>query len=200
MVPPSIARIERPDSALLHLYLLRSALPYALLLAGAPFTFGVTLLPIALTFLPAYIRYHTLRYRFDESGVAVSWGYLFRSETYLTYEKIQDIHLSRGLFERWLGIGTVSIQTASGASMAEESIVGVRAFEEVRDYLYGRMRVGLRPAAASAPPRPEGTAAAVSASAGEGDPRLLAILGEIRAEVVELRKTLEAASGRGPGA
>jgi putative membrane protein len=34
----------------------------------------------------------------------------------------------------------VQIQTASGSSSAEESIVGVREFNEIRNFLYARMR------------------------------------------------------------
>ena len=48
-------------------------------------------LPLAI--LPAYFRYKTLRYRFDDDGVSVSYGLLWRRETYLTYARIQDIHL-----------------------------------------------------------------------------------------------------------
>src|SRR4029077_14856546 len=82
----------------------------------------------------------TLKYRFDEEGVSASWGSLFRREVVLTYARIQDIHLSRNIFERWLGIGTVQIQTAAGSSSAEMSIEGTQRFEEIRDFLYSRMR------------------------------------------------------------
>ncbi len=211
MLPENIRTIDRPDPALLTLYLLRAGLPYAGLLGVACITYGATLPIIALTFLPMYVRYHTLRYRFDESGVAVSWGYFFRSETYLTYEKIQDIHLSRGLFERWLGIGTVAIQTAAGSSEAEECLVGLRAFEPVRDYLYSRMRTGLRaptPLAAPHAPAgvlgfaapgdsgpgsaaPTGTPAPASVPTPAAQEQLVELLGEIHAEVVALRRAVE---------
>jgi putative membrane protein len=55
-------------------------------------------------FLPLLCRYITLRYRFDKEGVSVSHGLLWRRETYLTYARIQDIHVSRNIFERWLGL------------------------------------------------------------------------------------------------
>ena len=90
--------------------------------------------------LPLFFKYHTLRYRFDDEGVSASWGILFRREIYLTYRRIQDIHVSRNLFERWFGIGKVEVQTASGSSSAELSIEGMENYEAVRDYLYGRMR------------------------------------------------------------
>ena len=123
-----IFAIERPHPKLMKLYVLRVL---ALGLLGPWFW-------IAL--LPAYFRYHTLRYRFDAEGVAMSWGVLWRREIYLTYARIQDIHISRGIFERWLGLGTIHVQTAAGTSGAEMSIEGLTEYEAVRDFLYGRMR------------------------------------------------------------
>jgi putative membrane protein len=121
----AIFALTRPDRRLLTLYLIYS------LAANVAFPF---------VFLPLYFRFITLRYRFDKEGVSVAYGFLWRRETYLTYARIQDIHVSRNIFERWLGLGAVQIQTASGSSSAEESIVGVRAFNEIRNFLYARMR------------------------------------------------------------
>ena len=55
--------------------------------------------------LPLYFKDKTLRYRFDEEGVAVSYGLIWRKETYLTYARIQDIHVMRNIFDRWLDLG-----------------------------------------------------------------------------------------------
>ena len=70
----------------------------------------------------------------------MSWGILFRRETYLTYKRIQDIHLTRNIIQRWMGLATVSIQTASGSSNAEMSIEGLLQAEPLRDFLYAKMR------------------------------------------------------------
>jgi|SRR6266508_5542831 len=121
----AIFALTRPDSKLLTLYFIYS------LAANVAFPFA---------FLPLFFRYLTLRYRFDKDGVSVSYGLLWRRESYLTYARIQDIHVSRNIFERWLGLGAVQIQTASGSSRAEESIVGVKEFSEIRNFLYARMR------------------------------------------------------------
>ena len=121
----AIFALTRPDRKLLALYVIYSVM------SNVAFPF---------VFLPLYFRYITLRYRFDKEGVAVSYGLLWRRESYLTYARIQDIHVSRNIFERWLGIGTVQIQTASGSSTAEESITGIRQFDEIRNFLYARMR------------------------------------------------------------
>lgn len=128
LVPVSTTQVQaitRPDPQLWTLYLIYSVL------ANVAF-------PVAI--LPYYFLYRTLRYRFDDDGVSVSHGLFWRRETYLTYARIQDIHVTRNIFERWLGIGTVTIQTASGSSAATESIPGLTAYQDVRNYLYARMR------------------------------------------------------------
>ena len=121
----AIFALTRPDRRLLTLYIIYSAA------ANVAFPFA---------FLPLYFRFITLRYRFDKEGVSVAYGFLWRRETYLTYARIQDIHVSRNIFERWLGLGAVQIQTASGSASAQEPMVGVRAFNEIRNFLYARMR------------------------------------------------------------
>ncbi|MBL8849275.1 MAG: PH domain-containing protein [Planctomycetaceae bacterium] len=117
--------ITRPDPRLLRYYILTA------LLTGPAF-------PIVM--LPLYFKYETLKYRFDDSGIAMSWGILFRKEVYLTYRRVQDIHLTRNLIQRWFGLATVAVQTASGNAAAEMSIEGILAADDLRDYLYTRMR------------------------------------------------------------
>lgn len=92
--------------------------------------------PVVL--VPLLFRYYTLWYRFDAQGVSMGYGVLFRRELQLTYARMQDIHLSQNLLERWLGIGTVTVQTAG--AQGNLAISGVRDFEAIRDYLYSRMR------------------------------------------------------------
>jgi len=116
---------RRPHSSLMLYYVLQS------IVAGPGV---IVLLPLR------YFRYRTLRYRFDEQGVTMRWGVLFRREITLTYARIQDIHLVSNVVERWLGLGRVQIQTASGQSGAEMTIEGLSDFESVRDELYRRMR------------------------------------------------------------
>ncbi|MCP3964686.1 MAG: PH domain-containing protein [bacterium] len=120
-----IFALERPESSLLTYYFLQS------LLLG-PFFF--------VPLIPLFFRYHTLRYRFDEEGVSMRWGILFRREINLTYARIQDIHLASNLVERWLGLARIEIQTASGSAKAEMTIEGLAQFQALRDFLYGKMR------------------------------------------------------------
>jgi membrane protein YdbS with pleckstrin-like domain len=118
-------QIGRPDAKLLTYYLLVS------LLTGPG---------IIIAIWPLLFKYITLQYKFDASGVSMRWGVLFRTEIYLTYRRVQDIHLTRNLLQRWLGLATVSIQTASGSAAPEMKIEGILEVEALRDYLYSEMR------------------------------------------------------------
>ncbi len=124
-----VEAVVRPAPALLTYYLLTALLTCA--------AFPVSALVL-------YFRYHTLHFRFDDEGVSMGYGIFFRQEMHLTFARMQDIHLSQNLVQRWLGIGTVTIQTAGSGSGGDLRIEGVRQFEVIRDYLYARMR-GVRP-------------------------------------------------------
>ena len=125
MQPFDPHKIERPAPSLMKYYVITA------LLTGPASIFVI---------LPLYFKYETLRYRFDEEGMSMSWGILMRREIYLTYRRIQDIHLTRNIIQRWLGLATVSIQTASGSSSPEMNIEGILEADALRDYLYTKMR------------------------------------------------------------
>ncbi len=117
--------LERPSPKLLTYYLLTG------LLTG----------PGLVIAIPALIiRYNTLRYRFEESGLRMQLGLFFRKEVVVAFRRIQDIHVSRNLIQRWLGIASVSVQTASGNAMPEIVLEGITDPDTVRDWLYERMR------------------------------------------------------------
>jgi putative membrane protein len=133
--------------------------------------------------IPLYFKYITLRYHFDDKGVSMSWGILWRRETLLTYRRIQDIHLTRNIVQRWLGLATVALQTAAGSSSAEISIEGILEAEALRDFLYARMRGA----------RGEIDAPAVAAAADQtNDDEALRLLGDIRDALASLAARQEA--------
>ncbi|HEX9767104.1 MAG TPA: PH domain-containing protein [Nitriliruptorales bacterium] len=148
---------ERPDPALMKYYLL------VFLLTGPG---------LLIAFWPCWFKYRTLRYHFDDEGMSMRWGVLFRREIHLAYRRIQDIHLTRNLVQRWLGLATVQVQTASGGSGPEMTIEGVLDAEGLRDFLYARMR-GARGDAGDTP-------AADTTGAPGGDDEALVLLREIR--------------------
>jgi putative membrane protein len=162
----SVRAFERPHPRLLTLYALRS-------LAAT--------IAAPIVFVPLYFRYHTLRYRIGDEGISAAWGILSKREVHLTYKRIQDIHVSRSLLERWLGIATVEIQTAAGSSRAELSVEGVTDHEALRDFLYRRMRG-------------HETAPAAEARAGAPEDEVVALLRSIRSDLERARAALERAS------
>lgn len=138
-----------------------------------------------LFFIPLiyfYFRYHTMRYAFDEEGISMKWGILFRREIMLTYARIQDIHLTSNVVERWLRLARIQIQTASASAAAEMTIEGLHEFELVRDFLYSRMR-GVRHAPAAPGAQP--------VQAPETSHDLAAALREVASELRGVREALE---------
>jgi putative membrane protein len=135
---------------------------------------------LLIAFWPCWFKYRTLRYRFGDEGMSMRWGVLFRREIHLAYRRIQDIHLTRNLVQRWLGLATVQVQTASGGSGPEMKIEGVLDAEGLRDFLYARMR-GARGESGDAP---SGDAAEGAA----GDDEALALLREIR-DLLQARRS-----------
>jgi putative membrane protein len=158
-----IRSIERPHANLMKLYFLQALC--------ALFAFPIVIVPL-------YFRFHTLRYKFDAEGISAQWGILFKREVYLTYKRIQDIHVSRNLFERWLGIGKVMIQTAAGSSSAELTLEGMEHHAAVRDFLYARMRG-------------EPASAATQAPSQAGEDEVVRLLTAIQGELEGARRSLE---------
>ena len=188
-VPERIRAIERPHPALWTYYII-------LAIFTGP---GIV---IMLPYL--YFRYHTLRYRFDEEGIHMKVGVLFRRETNLTYSRIQDIHLRSGILQRWLGLANVQIQTASGSSGPECVVEGFKEYEAIRDFLYTRMR-GYQVHQGSPRPSAEEVHAAAASSASRdipaplaaasssgGDAEAVSLLLGIRDELRRTRELLEA--------
>jgi len=161
-IPPEIARIERPREQLLSWYFLKALAT-------------VFLFPVAM--LLFYFRYHTMRYKFDEDGIHMSWGILMRHEIMLNYSRIQDIQLHSNVIERWLGLTRIEVQTAAGASDSEMTLEGMPNPDAIRDFLYSRMR---------------GAHTAVPAAANAAPEPLQAVLLEIASELRSIREVLEA--------
>lgn len=171
-LPPddtTIFALERPHPDLLKYYLLSS-------LVIPP------LFPVLATYL--YFRYHTMRYKFTDEGISMSWGILFRRQVIINYARIQDIHIRSNMVERWLGLAKVLVQTASGNAGAEMTLEGFKEFEAVRDFLYSKMR-GVKD------PSHKATVSSASSSPAH-DAELAAALREVARELRETRFALAA--------
>jgi len=172
----AIFAIERPAPNLFTYYLMSS------------FVLGPLFF---ILLIPLYFRYHTLRYRFDEEGISMRWGILFRREINLTYARIQDIHLRSNFVERWLNLARIEVQTASGSSGAEMTLEGLLEFDAIRDYLYARMR--------GSHDRRSSTARVPAASAGVDTAAMQDLALTLREVAAELRAVREALDSRERG-
>jgi putative membrane protein len=182
-VPPNISSLTTPERALWRYYLVSA-------LFSGPF--------IVFTLPYLYFRFHTLRYRFDDEGIHMKVGLLFRREINLTYARIQDIHLRSGVIQRWFGLANVEIQTASGSTGAELVIEGFKEYESIRDFLYSRMRgYKARSTAAVAATTTQTSAEAHAQPSGLGSVESIELL---RGIAQELRKTRELLERKGDGA
>lgn len=159
--------IDRPHKKLLQYYILKSIL-------SGPFIIFV--LPLLLC------RYVSIRYRFDAEGVRMCWGVFFRKEVNLNYARIQDIHLTSGVIQRWLGLADIQIQTASGNAAAEMAIEGLLEYEALRSFLYTKMRGYKQQAKPLPTPSPAGEPA---------DAESLALLKDVVEQLKGARAALE---------
>lgn len=165
--------LERPAPQLLTYYLLQS------IFAGPAIVF-------ALPYI--WFRYQTLRYTFEESGMRMRVGLIFQKEVVTAYRRIQDIHVTSNIVQRWLGISTVSIQTASGSALPEIVLEGVTNPESVRDWLYARLR-GARGETTSTP-----TAQQEPTVATATEKEVSQLLSEIRDNLATLARNKQASS------
>lgn len=172
-----IYSISRPSPKLLTYYMIQCCyLP--------PLTF--------LGILPLLFRYNTLKYEFDEEGISMSWGILFRRQVNLTYARIQDIHVTAGVVQRYFGLADLHIQTASGSATAEMKIEGLLEFEEIRDFIYTKMRGYKSPTKKSKAAVPQVTAgSAVPAQPNQSEQELIAALQGIQGELRASRQLME---------
>ena len=126
--------------------------------------------------------YRSLAYEVQDDEVIVRAGIWTKSVKHVPYRTVTNLTVKRDILDRWLGIGTLNIQTAgmSGTTGAEESLVGLTDVQEVYEIVVTelrRFRGSMSPTAAEV----EGEPAVVSTDA------LSAILTEVRA----IRQALE---------
>jgi uncharacterized protein len=153
-----VLAITRPSRRLLAYYVLRAVL-----------------FPLRLVILPYdFFRYETMRYRFDPEGVTMSWGVLFRHQINLAYSRIQDVHLTSSLLQRWLGLADLHIETAAGSTHATMKLEGIDDVTGLRDFLYATMRD------------------ARGAIKRDAQPEMQALLSGLADVTTELRRTREA--------
>ncbi|NIV40201.1 MAG: PH domain-containing protein [Anaerolineae bacterium] len=156
-------------------------------LGGAMALFIVAVILNGLWWLIALILsgpyYRSLRYEIQDDEVVVYAGIWTKSVKHVPYRTVTNLQVKRDIVDRWLGLGTLNIQTAgmSGQTGVEERLVGLSGVQEVYEVVaeeLRRFRGGMAPTQADVEVEPE--------VAPQGS------LGEILAELRAIRKSLEA--------
>ena len=125
--------------------------------------------------------YRSLGYEIGDEQVIVRQGVLTRAVKHVPYRTVTNLTVKRGLLDRWLGLGTLEIQTAgiSGTQQAEQSLAGLTDADEVYDLVVARLsrfRGGMAPTQAE------------TEAQGGADETLAALLAEVRAIRAALEK------------
>jgi membrane protein YdbS with pleckstrin-like domain len=124
---------------------------------------GGMVLGIVLFVVWSRLYYQSMWYELHEDEMRWKRGVIFRRTGIVPYNRITNIDIRQGPVMRWLGISTLSIQTAgySGRSQAEIRIEGIVHAEELRELIRGMVRTcsggdgtGTGKTAAAPPARP----------------------------------------------
>jgi len=105
-------------------------------------------------------------YLLTESDIVVERGVWWKHKSIVPYNRVTNVDVIQGPLSRRFGLGKISIQTAGFSSggggsqkVAEAAILGIKNFDEVKDFVMNRVR-RLRPVAVEAesePPALQGT-------------------------------------------
>jgi len=152
---------------LLLLGLIASFTVLPMFIAAGPESDGIVtgvvfagLLLLAVLFIVwTRLYYTTMEYELHEDELRWRRGVWFRTTGIVPYNRITNLDLRQGPVMRWLGISTISIQTAgySGQAVPEIRIEAIEQAEELREILRRYVR------ACSARSDGTGTGANVSA-------------------------------------
>jgi uncharacterized membrane protein YdbT with pleckstrin-like domain len=95
---------------------------------------------VAMFLIGPYFR--SLRYEIQDDEVVVHAGIWTKSVKHVPYRTVTNLTVKRDVLDRWLGLGTLNVQTAgmSGQTGAEEHLVGLEDVQEVYDAVATELR------------------------------------------------------------
>ena len=147
-----------------------------------PITIGSILLMWVISAPIIILWIKNLTYYIEEDRITIFKGILTKQQQNIPYRAITDFILRRSLYDRFLSIGAIRIQTAGQAKTAtgyEGQLSGLVQWEDLHEQLRSKLKI-LHPIA-------EATTVAESATPLSTDDKLQQILEELKA----IRKVLE---------
>ncbi|WP_315299542.1 PH domain-containing protein [uncultured Actinomyces sp.] len=139
-VSPRLAAL-RLGNALAACGALCGAISGLVLIVGIPALWWLMLVPalialLCLWLIPAQVR--ALRYALAETDFVIRRGVINRSLTLVPYGRIQYVDIKQGPVQRFMGIATIKLSTASAKTDATLSGVPVADAVGLRDVLAER--------------------------------------------------------------
>jgi membrane protein YdbS with pleckstrin-like domain len=98
---------------------------------------GGTVLLLIIGIISLYYYYKSLQYSITEKKIQVHSGIIWKQIKTLPLRAVTNISIYRGIMDRILGIGILSIHTAgySGNSSPEERLAGLINYQEYHDQI-----------------------------------------------------------------
>jgi len=107
--------------------------------------------PDILAYVAIHLRYDTTWYVIGRRSLRIRRGIWIIKETTITFENVQNIHITQGPLQRYFGIADLVVETAGGgggvhgkgeATLATHvgMIEGIDNAEELRTLILGRLR------------------------------------------------------------
>lgn len=97
-------------------------------------------IPVFLGQFPVFKRY---QYDLLDDEIVVHAGWLVQKVRHVPYRMVTNIEIKRGLLDRWLGIGTLNIETAGNSDpnqRAEAQLFGLEDVDGVYEEVAGCLR------------------------------------------------------------
>ena len=97
-------------------------------------------IPVFLGQFPVFNRY---QYDLLDDEIVVHAGWLVQKVRHVPYRMVTNIEIKRGLLDRWLGIGTLNIETAGNSDpnqRAEAQLFGLEDVDGVYEEVAGCLR------------------------------------------------------------
>ncbi|MCA9286174.1 MAG: PH domain-containing protein [Phycisphaerales bacterium] len=138
------------DLAILFLWLLIAvAVPWLGILLAIP-AFLLAVVPDILAYIAIHLRFDTTWYLMTERSLRIRRGIMEIAEVTITFENVQNVHITQGPLQRIFGISNVLVETAGGGSGAASPergstghqgvIEGVDNAADIRDRVMARVR------------------------------------------------------------
>lgn len=140
----------------------------------------ISLWVVAVPIIILWIK--NLTYFIEEDRVTIFKGILTKVQQNIPYRAVTDFNLHRSLYDRFLKIGSIKIQTAGQSKNTtgyEGSLSGIKDWENLHQQLRGKIK--------TLHPRSEATTVTETTSHAPNDDKLQNILDELKA----IRKVLE---------